>query len=307
MNRFRILIAFITFGLLLSGCQLQDSYSGRVIFSGTHALEAGETITGELLILGGSIRLDEDARVTGSVHLLDGSLDLAGAVDGDINVILGRAVLRPQALVDGSLNLSGGDLELAEGARIRGSVNRAVDPAPDRTVWGGQAGQLVTILLEFVLLSGLAFLVVRFLPGFLANVEQAATRYFLVSFSVGLLGWVVGLSLLVIMAYTILLLPLTLLGFLAMLAATSYGAVPYALWIGRWVSRRLGWHLHAPASAALGMVLLVLLVELLRFVPVLGGILPLTMLVTAFGAALLTRFGLYRFIPPDPQFSDETA
>jgi hypothetical protein len=300
MKRLLMPILLCTIGLLLSGCQLQDSYSGKVIFSGAHVLRAGETIDGELLVLGGSIQLEENSRVRGSLHLLEGSVDLAGTVEKDMNVLLGQAVLQAPAVVGGSLTISGGEVDQMQGARVEGGVHRAASP-PENGGPSGQAGRLVTFLLQAPLLAGLAFLVVRFLPGFVENIGQAGTRYFLASFSVGILGWVVGLSLLLIMAYTILLLPLTVLGFLAMLAATSYGAIPYALWIGQQLILRLGWRLPAAVCAALGMVILVSIVELLRFVPVIGGLLPLVMLTAAFGAALLTRFGFYRFEPPNPE------
>jgi hypothetical protein len=158
---------------------------------------------------------------------------------------------------------------------------------------------VVTFALELPLLVGLALLTARFLPGPLENVGQAATRYILPSAALGLLAWVVGLSLLLLMAYTILLIPLTILGFFAMLLATSYGMVPYALWIGSWINRRLAWELSVPVQTALGMAVLVCLIELDRFLPVLRGILPILLFTAAFGAVLLTRFGLQRYVPPD--------
>ncbi len=292
--RFPVLILFLL--VFLSGCQLQDSYSGKIILSGVHNLGPAETVAGELVVLGGKVALQPGSKVSGSVHVFDGSVYMDGDIAGNVLVLAGSVELGPQAVVHGDLNSAGGLVSVHTGAKVLG---RTTQPsAQPQKPPAAQAGRLLTLSLELVLLPGLAFLCARFLPGPLANVSQAAVSYGLPSAALGLLAWVVGLSLLVLMAYTILLIPLALLGFFAMLAATTYGAVPYALWMGRWLSLRLHWKIAPAAQAGLGMVLLIGLMEVTRFLPVLGAVLPLLLFAASFGAVLLTRFGLQRYTPP---------
>ena len=303
-SKWRLLLAaFLLF--LLSGCQLQDSYSGRIILSGSHAVR--ETIPGELVVAGGNVDLLPGSRVTGSAQIFEGSVQMNGDIDGDVLLISGQLQVSPQATIHGDLNQVDGALNIAPGARILGKTNQSAASSLEPARQQVQAGRLVTVVLELLLLTGLSFMIARFLPGAMANVGQAATRYWLPSAALGLLAWVVGLSLLVLMAYTILLIPLTLLGFFAMLAATTYGAVPYAIFIGRWISERLKWKLSLALQAVLGMAGLVFLVEFSRLIPIIKIVLPLLLFTTSLGAVFLTRFGFQRFIPPNLDTVEEQS
>ncbi len=274
-----------------------------IVLSGSHPIQ--KTIEGELVVADGNVKLLPGSRVTGSAHIFGGNVQMDGDVDGDVLLVSGQLQVNPQATIHGDLNQVGGALTIATGARILGKINRTPANSPEPALQPAQAGRWITVLLALLLLTGLAFLITRFLPGTIAYVGQAATRYFLPSAALGLLAWVVGLSLLVLMAYTIILIPLTLVGFFAMLAATTYGAVPYAIFIGRWISRRLKWNLSLAMQAVLGMAVLVLLVEVSRLIPIVSFVLPLLLFTTSFGAVLLTRFGFRQFIPPNLETTEE--
>ncbi len=298
MRRKRWQIGVVLVGLLvlLSGCQLQDSYSGKIILSGTHTIGANETVAGELVVLGGKVALQPGSRVSGSVHVFDGSVRIDDDVAGDVLVLAGTVELGPQAVVHGDLNPVGGTVSMQAGAKVLGRIQESAATGEEQP--GGQAGRLLTFGLELVLLTGLAYGCARFLPGALANVGLAAIRYWLPSAALGLLAWVVGLSLIVLIAYTILLIPLAVVLFFSMLAASAYGAVPYGIWIGHWISARLGWKVSLRVEAALGMATLICLIEALRWLPIIGPVLPLPLLSAAFGAVWLSRFGMQRFTPP---------
>jgi hypothetical protein len=103
-------------------------------------------------------------------------------------------------------------------------------------------------------------------------------------------------GLVVLMAYTILLIPVSLLGLGLLLAATTLGTVPYACILGNQICTRFRWKLTNGQEAAVGMILLTLIGELLRLIPLIGTLLVLFPFVSSFGAALLTHFGTRPFV-----------
>jgi cytoskeletal protein CcmA (bactofilin family) len=285
--------------LLLTGCQFQDSYSGRIILSGSHTIGPQQSIDGELVMTGGDVTLAPGSHVTGSVHIFGGEVTLDGQVDGDVLVVSGSVEIEPRAVIQGDLNWAGGTVTLDEDARVLGSVTRPIESPSAETEEQAQGWRWVSLFLTLPLLIALAYITTRFLPGPLANIEQAATRHVIPSAALGLLAWVVGLSFLLLIAYTILLIPLSLIGFFVMLIAATYGTVPYAIYIGRWISRRMRWNASRPLQAVMGMVVLSLLVEIARLIPLVRTVFPLLLFTAGLGSVLLTRFGLQRYIPPN--------
>lgn len=309
MKRLAIIIFVLMTAFVLSACELQDAYSGKIILSGEHVLKPGESLDGELLVTGGQVDLQPGSYLNGSLFVLGGNVMAGGEVSGDVTLLLGELSLTPQALVKGSLNVGGGVLQRASQAQILGgtvSSSAGQIPAPQRRSTRSLANRLVSILIESPILAALAYLAVHRFPRQIANVENATTKYFLLSGSLGLLAWFVGISLLTLMAFTILLIPVTLIGFGILLLATAYGSIPFALILGRWTAQRLKWRLPRAGKAAVGMVLLVCIFELSQLIPWVGALPALMLMMVGFGAVLLTRFGLRRYFPPVDFWESET-
>ncbi len=187
---------------------------------------------------------------------------------------------------------------------ILGQVNTGTGiPLPDLpeqqapTVWG----LLLRTLISGSLLGFAAALLNRHIPGAVDRVGQAATRHSLVSAAVGMLVGLVGLSLLVTMAYTILLIPVTLLGLFLLVVAVLYGWIALGVWAGRLGVRVLKRPVAPSLAAFSGTVLVVLVLTLLSSIPWIGGLLGIATASVGLGAAALTRFGLRRFTPSMPE------
>ncbi len=309
MKRLAIVIFVLMTAFVLSACELQDAYSGKIVLSGEHVLKAGEALDGELLVTGGQVDLQPGSQLNGSLYILGGNVKAGGEISGDVTILLGELSLTPQALVKGSLNVGGGVLERAPQARILGgtiSSSAGQIPDPQRQSTRSLVNRLVSILIESPILAALAYLAVHRFPRQITNIEHAVSKYFLLSGSLGLLTWFVSISLLVLMAFTILLIPVTLIGIGMLLLATAYGAIPFALILGRWTAQRLKWNLPRAGKAAIGMVLLVCIFELSQLIPWVGALPALILMVVGFGAVLLTRFGLRRYFPPADFWESET-
>jgi len=285
--------------LALTACGQNGRYSGTAIMEGTHQIETGETVHGALVILGGQTQLQPDARVAGPVYILDGRLEADGNIDEDLSLIGGALAVGPHARIGGNLNVGGGTLVRAPEATIGGRINRGSGvQMPERPVWTGGVRALVTrLLVETVLLAALTFLVVRLLPQPLARIERAAVGHPVISGALGLLATIVGPSLLVMMAFTIILIPVTMLGILLAVAMVTYGWMALGQAVGQPLVRALGWDLQPAGAAALGTAALTLGANVVAFVPAVGGLLPLLAAVVGLGAVLLTRFGFQTYVP----------
>lgn len=97
-----------------------------------------------------------------------------------------------------------------------------------------------------------------------------------------------SLSLLVFMAFTLVLIPVSLLGLIAGIAVTAFGIIGWG--------HRLGRHLPRAATAGGAAVVLVSL-QLLGAVPIVGDIVVGFVLLSGLGAVAITYLGFTEFHP----------
>jgi hypothetical protein len=294
--------------LLLSACGQEGLYSGTLITEGEHTIESGQVVDGEMILMGGRIALEEGSQATGSVHVLGGLVEADGEIGGDLSMIDGEVVLGPNARVGGDLNVSGGELARSAGSEIAGEVNTGVGsgirvpffpewtilPAPEDA---SVVGQITGVMAEAVLTAVLALLAVRFVPHPVSRVAGAVAKAPVLSGALGLLAMIVVPSLLVLMAFTLILIPVALLGALLLGVVILYGWISIGSEIGRRLARRLEWNVRLPAAAFLGTLLFVLLVNASGLIPVVRVVVPVLAAAVGFGAVLLTRFGMMTFVP----------
>lgn len=300
MRRIKPVLVLILLLLLLTGCSAEGLYSLTVITDGQHEL-AGD-VQGDLLVLGGAATLAEGATVDGNVHLLLGDLLVLGEIRGDVAFLNGRLHLGPAARIDGDLNLGGGAYSAAPGAVIAGRIDTgagvSLPSAPQRAtsnLWATLGRGLVGGLLLGLAAATLA----RYRPAGIRRVGEAATQHTLVSLAMGALVGLVGVSLLVTMAYTVVLIPVTLLGLFVLAGAVLYGWIGLGVEVGRLATGALRRPLRPAVAGVGGTLAVVLAVELASLIPVVGGLLTASLALVALGAAALTRLGLRSFTPAE--------
>jgi hypothetical protein len=236
--------------------------------------------------------------------MLGGELYVDGDVQGDLNFLGGHLRLGPNARVNGVLNAGSQQVEISSQAVISGgvSVTNGVDLSSAKR---SRSNRLIWLLPEALGLSLLASLLVHFWPRPFRSLQRAALHYPLPSAAMGLLVSIVGPSLMVMMAFTILLVPMALLLFILMGACILYGWVAFGLAAGCWISFHLEKPLRPDQAAFLGTLLFVLGAGLLSFVPLVGPLLDLLLGLLSLGAVLFTRFGLREFVPDNLDFVTE--
>ena len=275
----RMLLVLVLAAGVLAGCSSEGLGGVTVVTSGTH--EAGSArLLGDVVVLGGRLRLDEGSMVAGSAHVLDGEIDIAGEVAGDVTVIGGRLRLEPSALVRGGVSVSaGGVLDMADGARVMGSLAQGVSVGV-----GVDAGPFepVSFLLRFLVLTIAIQAVRQLAPRRTALVAGWARRLPAASAAYGFLLGLVGLSLAVFMAFTIILAPVALVLLLSMGVAALLGLAGIAAAIDDHFGRRRGWR------AGYGSVASAAILNVAPLVPVIGLLATLVVAMAALGAVGLS-------------------
>ena len=257
-----------------------DAFSGNVRVNGT--------VAGNVSAFGGNVVLADGGRIGGSLEAAAGNVIVNGRVGGDATVGAETITVGPGADVNGDL-VYDGELTRAPGAAIAGQVvqrdDLAVGPGPQGPflpAWFGVVyGLLVNLLLGAVLLF--------VFPTFSRDVAGKASADPLRSAGVGLLLFVAIPIALVLVALTLVGIPLSLTGFLVygllLWLSGVYGAYAVGTWLlsladadNRWLALAVG----------------VLVVAVLTQIPVVGGLVQFVVLLVGFGALALNLRARYR-------------
>ncbi|MCX8025556.1 MAG: hypothetical protein N3A60_10170, partial [Thermanaerothrix sp.] len=117
---------------------------------------------------------------------------------------------------------------------------------------------------------------------------------------VGFLTFLVGLGVLLVMAITIIFLPLSLLGALALGLAWIYGWLAAGLLTGEKIAELLHTSWSGPVSAGIGTLVLSLMANLLGAIPCVGWMIPFAVTMIGLGAVILSRLGTQKYPAPFP-------
>lgn len=293
--------------LLLAACTGQSGESEFqslwVVLDGTHWVADGTVFNGAIIVLGGEVEVGERAEVNGDVLMITGKITVGGMLSGNLYAIGGDVVLEATAVVRGNLNVGGGQFERAPEARVSGAINIGNAPElPAVFVLTGSPllDRVLKFLIETLPLMLLAALLARFMPKSLHRMERTVKQYTLVAGATGLLVLLVGLSLLVLMAFTIVLLPVALAGVVALFVTIGYGWVAIGLITGRKLAQALPGQPGLVVLAVLGMLVFRLVLSLLEPIPVVGTVTVVLTASLGTGAAFITRFGRRVYSPPAP-------
>lgn len=255
------------------------------VVGGEQTIEGG---TDAVVVLDGNVTVEEGTTVNTSLYVLGGSVRLEGTVDGQVRQLAGDVTATASASVTGGYDVYGGDQSVASGADV--GLDVIAEPLTQERSLAERVGLFVMQALGLALAGAV---VGRRYHALLANVGHSMRRHPAVSITVGLLATVTLLALFVFMAFTIVLIPVTVLGLVGGMLVYLYAYTCVGYLLGREL-----WPDRPGLATAGGSVAFLAVSDLLSLVPVVGGLVPLLVLVTAAGAVGITYFGLRRFQPP---------
>lgn len=286
---------------VLAGCEQAGVYSAKLVLDGDLVVLTGQRESALVAIGTGSLTIEEGATLIGDIYQIGGSVQIDGAVQGDITSLAGDLLIGPSAEITGDILLGGSNPVIDPAAQISGELLESASQLPDtdQRAWitdaspGWRLGQAVfMVLLAAALGAGL--------PVPLKRVAAAISEEWLPALALGVLILLVGLSLIVQMMFTVILIPVSMLGLALMGIAVVFGWAAAGMVIGQRLAQRLSWLSPLPLQAAVGMLILLLVQGALMVIPGFGpGILIIPLSIAAVGAVGLTRFGLVRFIRAD--------
>jgi hypothetical protein len=311
-----IMFAFllvILAALALPGTALARSlHDDRVVAGGTFTLRDGEVQDGNLLILGGAVTLEEGSLVNGDVVLMGGTLAIDGTVNGNIVGIGGVVSLRSHAVVHGDVTTMAATLNREQGAIVSGQVVTGFRPpiqfafpggvqVPDvpnvqlrlTPLWDG-----IWFLFRTFMWAALAVLLVMFLPNQTERTAQAVVDQPVLAGAVGLLTAVVAPLLLIAMAITIILIPVSLAGGVVLAIAWFLGRIALGLEVGRRIALNFRQDWPLAIAAGIGTFVLTLVIDGIDLlIPCVGWMFPVLVGMLGLGGVLLTRFGTQAYPP----------
>lgn len=296
----RILILTL---LLLTGCAAQsgesDFSSFWLVFDGNHSIQ---DFNGSVLILGGDVIVPANGHLNGHLLLITGSATVDGTLDGSLYALGGTVTIGETGSVSGNVNVGGGQFTRHPDAQIGGPVN--LGDAPDLHSVATMTGSPVldaVIGFTFQTLPLLLFaaILARFLPRPLGRIEAMIAHHAPVSGATGVLVLLVGLALLVAMAFTVVLIPVALISGFLLLLAVGFGWVALGTLLGKQLVRLLPRLTSGTLVAVAGVLLLRLLLTILEPVPVVGTVVNGLTAAVGVGAVTMTRFGQRTYTPPE--------
>jgi hypothetical protein len=305
-NKLWILI-FIFVSLAFSSCSNDGRFQLTVITEGEQHLTG--TTFGDLIMLGGNTTIEPDAVLEGSAHLLSGQLDLQGKVTGNVSIFNGELSFGPDGEIEGNLNQGGGELtdfrRSAVGGKINASSGVNIPQAPAAAQAGNALGTAARWLISAILIGLAGASVDRYLPQRVRRIGNAAANHLPAALAAGILVGIAGLTLLILMAYTIVLIPVTLIGGMLLTLAVILGWISLTVILGCRAAQLLKSRPKPRLTAFSSSAIFMLCLQGLSVLPYLGGLLGLTAASIGLGAVYLTQFGRHRFIPEfDPNPSE---
>jgi hypothetical protein len=274
----------VVIALLVLAASGADPASIEMVFDGDRDIESTPDAS---VVGGGTVSVSANETVRGQLFVVGGETRIEGRVDGDVWLFAGNLTVTESATITGTLQTVAGNLSVASDADIgrRTTVDVARQPRSPVETIGFLAMQMLGLGLVCAWLS-------RRAPHLLDTVGEAMTGHTLVS---GVVGSIAGLTMLVLfvyMAFTLVLLPLSIVGLLVEFGLVVYSYVVYGYLIGR----RLPID-RVDIASALGVGVFLLGIEVLGMIPYIGALGQALLVVVGLGAVLITYLGVRQFEP----------
>ncbi|MCC6878021.1 MAG: hypothetical protein IT378_27160 [Sandaracinaceae bacterium] len=262
----------------------------RVTLGNDVEIRAGEQVR-DVITMGGDAVIRGDA--FGNVVTTGGDADVYGQVVGNVVTMGGDITVRDGARVHGDMNAMGGDIDVEDGATVHGSRTIARDPdgprvnlqtgEPDEeAVFAHLSSKALRYVLIFLLGLGMMALA---RDRFVTLRGELAARPVRSAFG-GLLGLLAGAALAIVLAITIIGIPITVLIAFAIPVGLYVGLAAAAWGIGGILPAR---SLKDRPVMQLGAGVFLLFV--VSLVPTIGFLVVGVAALAGLGAVIATRFG----------------
>src|SRR6266498_1741750 len=273
---------------------------GRVIFGSNFTLEKSDIFNGDLVVFGGNVTVEEDAKLNGNLVVFGGTIASNGNVSGDVVAIGGQVKLDEKAVVGGDLVTIGGQAQRAEGSVVEGEVVKNV--SPDIQLPNGRVPPSVTVpnvptphinvnfnpFLHFFeiffwafIIAGFAMLLMLFWQAPIERAGNTIVTQPLMTGAIGLVATLIGLI------FALIILPPLVVAF-----AWLFGVVAMGREVGERFATAINQHWTPVITVGTGTFLLMVVGGAIGSIPCLGGIILFLLGLLGVGGAISTWFNL---------------
>lgn len=258
------------------------------VTGGSAAIEG--TVTGDLVVMGGSAKVRSGGRVIGDATVFGGSLEIenGGRVDGDVGVV-GGSVKRAKGAIIGGRVVNGGEndgnvrIRLQDGQITTDTVPKREEPKTFASRAHAFGRKVTNMALLFVLGSVLLALLTNRMERLRIETASRPMKTFAWGIIATLLGSIATLVLLVVLCITVVGIPLAVLLALGLVVA-FYGSMAAVL--TTFGGAVLGHKTQNPyAHLLLGCAAFLVLSS----IPWIGGVVTFAVAMMAVGALATTR------------------
>ena len=328
MNNYQKFVSIIATMLILffafpGTVQAEDGdQPGQIVFGGNYVLDEDETLEGDLIIIGGNATLKSGSFLNGDILIAGGTINASGSVDGNILSFGGVVNIKSHAEIRGDLVRFGGVYNIDKGAEIEGNMvgnegitvdldfledwsdweefdyeNQLEEHKPFQQAFSTQRIALKKIgefLLNAAKALGMAVLTVIASLFLLKPMERSSETLYqhpALSFGVGLLTLIAFPILMVLLLFTIILIPISILGLIGLALVILFGWFTLSLLLGRRLAEVFKTRWTDPLNAGVGSLALSLVAAISNIIPCIGWLLPALFVSAGLGAAVMSRLG----------------
>jgi cytoskeletal protein CcmA (bactofilin family) len=264
------------------------------VVGGSIEVSIGAELGGSLVAGGGNVTVN--APISEGANIAAGNLIVNNLVNGDLTARFGTARFTSNARVNGDFHYwTEEDISVDEKAYISGTVTRhqiavktpSKKDMDDASKGIGMAFGLSSLVTTLVL----GLLILKFMPKFALRASKKVREKFWASLLWGILAMIVAPILAILMLVTVLGIPLGVM-FIIMFVIFVYVSRIFAIMaIGAMIMTRVFKKKDMPSW---GFVLGLLVYFLLGFVPIVGGVAKLVVVLTGIGAELMAKKEAYK-------------
>lgn len=272
---------------------IQSAIADDALIAGGQITLAGTGIGGDAIIGGGSVRID--APVGGNVKIGGGEVYLNASIAGNVEIHADKITLGPRAHIQGNFTYSSGkEATIEDGAVVVGQTTFEERARGGRAAAAGLLASLsIALLVKFVAMFLSALVVALVFKRYAHEVVRRAYgqpwRF---------LGWGVVFMILtpvlsIALLCTLIGLPLGIIGLLVFIISMMFAALLTPLVIGSLVHKWI-WKPAAYQISWKTILLGTFVYFLIGFVPLLGGLLDLGIMLITLGAAISVKKEIVR-------------
>ena len=279
----------------------------KLVLGDTYRLESGDKLNGNLAVIGGTATLEEGSTMTGDVILTGGTMTLSGIVNGDFLAIGGAINIEDTAVINGNISLIGATIKKSPLAEINGEITEQAPKFFDFDLSNPDGlnipfaeqktalGKMLQASLQALAMAALAVILGLLFPEQIKRVAAAANKEPLVTGGVGVLTFVIAPIVLVLLAITVILIPVSVLAALFIGLAVMYGWISIGQEVGQRLAELFKASWHPSIAAGIGTLLLGLVAGFATLIPCIGWIFGFLIALFGLGAVVISRFGSSKY------------